>query len=156
VIFLPNYYSEVPLQIQQAKRLGINVPFLGSDSWGSAELIKLCGADCEGYYFSTHYAADNASDVAKKFIEGYTTKYGGTPDDVAALTYDAFGLLWQALKSAGKVDRQAVRDALAKIPKYEGVTGTMQFQEGSGDPIKSAVILQVKGDKFVFFANANP
>ncbi len=156
VVFLPNYYSEVPLQIQQAKRLGINVPFLGSDSWGSAELIKLCGADCEGYYFSTHYAADNATPVAKKFIDGYTAKYGNTPDDVAALTYDSFGLLWTALKNAGKVDRQAVRDALAKIPKYEGVTGTMQFQEGSGDPIKSAVILQVKGDKFVWFANANP
>ena len=156
VVFLPNYYSEVPLQVQQAKRLGIDVPFLGSDSWGSAELIKLCGTDCEGYYFSTHYAADNATPVAKKFIDGYTATYGGTPDDVAALTYDSFGLLWTALKSAGKVDRQAVRDALAKIPKYEGVTGTMQFQEGSGDPIKSAVILQVKGDKFVWFANANP
>ena len=49
-----------------------------------------------------------------------------------------------------------MRDALAKIPNYEGVTGTMQFQEGSGDPIKSAVILQVKDGKFVFFANANP
>ncbi len=156
VVFLPNYYSEVPLQIQQAKRLGINVPFLGSDSWGSAELIKLCGTDCEGYYFSTHYAADNATPVAKGFIDGYAAKYGATPDDVAALTYDSFGLLWAALKSAGKVDRQAVRDALAKVPKYEGVTGTMQFQEGSGDPIKSAVILQVKGDKFVWFANANP
>ena len=89
-------------------------------------------------------------------IEAYKAKYGTTPDDVAALTYDAFGLLWTALKSAGKVDRQAVRDALAKIPKYEGVTGTMQFQEGSGDPIKSAVILQIKGGKFVWFANANP
>ncbi len=156
VVFLPNYYSEVPLQIQQAKRLGINVPFLGSDSWGSAELIKLCGADCEGYYFSTHYAADNATPVAKNFIDGYTAKYGSTPDDVAALTYDSFGLLWSALKSAGKVDRQAVRDALAKVSNYEGVTGNMKFQEGSGDPIKSAVILQVKGDKFVWFANANP
>jgi branched-chain amino acid transport system substrate-binding protein len=50
VIFLPNYYSEVPLQIQQAKRLGIAAPFIGSDSWGSAELMKLCGGDCEGYY----------------------------------------------------------------------------------------------------------
>jgi branched-chain amino acid transport system substrate-binding protein len=156
VIFLPNYYSEVPLQVQQAHRLGITTPFVGSDSWGSDELIKLCGADCEGYYFSTHYAADNATPVAKKMIDAYKAKYGTTPDDVAALTYDAFGLLWTALKSAGKVDRQAVRDALAKIPKYEGVTGTMQFQEGSGDPIKSAVILQIKGGKFVWFANANP
>ncbi len=156
VIFLPNYYSEVPLQIQQAHRLGLTVPFLGSDSWGSAELIKLCGTECEGYYFSTHYAPDAATPVATKFIEGYKAKYGNVPDDVAALTYDSFGLLWQALQSAGKIDREAVREAMAKIPKYEGVTGTMQFKEGSGDPIKSAVILQVKGDKFVWFANAQP
>jgi branched-chain amino acid transport system substrate-binding protein len=156
VIFLPNYYSEVPLQIQQAHRLGITAPFLGSDSWGSSELVGLCGADCEGYYFSTHYAADNASPVAKKFIEAYNTKYGNVPDDVAALTYDSFGLLWQAIKTACSTDRQAIRDALAKVPSYEGVTGNMQFQEGSGDPIKSAVILQVKDGKFVFFANANP
>ncbi len=156
VIFLPNYYSEVPLQIQQAHRLGITVPFLGSDSWGSAELVKLCGTDCEGYYFSTHYAADAATPVATKFIDGYKAKYGATPDDVAALTYDSFGLAWEALKSAGIVDRQALRDALAKSPSFDGGTGNMKFVEGSGDPIKSAVILQVKGDKFVWFANANP
>jgi branched-chain amino acid transport system substrate-binding protein len=156
VIFLPNYYSEVPLQIQQAHRLGITVPFLGSDSWGSSELVGLCGTDCEGYYFSTHYAADNATPVAKKFIDAYNAKYGNVPDDVAALTYDSFGLLWAAIKSACSTDRQAIRDALAKVPSYEGVTGNMQFQEGSGDPIKSAVILQVSGDKFVFYANANP
>jgi branched-chain amino acid transport system substrate-binding protein len=156
VIFLPNYYSEVPLQIQQAKRLGITAPFLGSDSWGSAELLNLCGADCEGYYFSTHYAPDIATPIATKFIDAYKAKYNATPDDVAALTYDAFGLLWTALKDAGKVDRQAVRDAMAKIPSYDGVTGNMKFQEGSGDPIKSAVILQIKDGKFVWFANAAP
>lgn len=156
MIFLPNYYSEIPLQIQQAKRLGITVPFVGSDSWGSQELHKLCGNDCEGYYFSTHYAADAATPVATKFIEGFKAKYTTLPDDVAALTYDSFGLLFQALKSANKLDRNAIRDALAKIPKYEGVTGNMQFKEGSGDPTKSAVIVQIKGGKFVYFATANP
>ena len=156
IIFLPNYYSEVPLQIQQAKRLGINVPFIGSDSWGSEELLKLCGKDCNDYYFSTHYAADAATPATKKFIENYKAKYGSTPDDVAALTYDSFGLLWQALNTAGKNDRQVVRDALAKIPQYDGVTGSMQFKEGSGDPIKSAVILKIKDGKFVWFANAKP
>ena len=156
VIFLPNYYSEVPLQIQQAKRLGITVPFIGSDSWGSEELVKLCGKDCNDYYFSTHYAADASTDTTRKFIASYKTKYGTTPDDVAALTYDSFGLLWQALKTAGKNDRQAVRDALAKIPQYEGVTGNMQFKEGSGDPVKSAVILKIKDGKFTWFANAKP
>jgi branched-chain amino acid transport system substrate-binding protein len=156
VIFLPNYYSEVPLQIQQAKRLGITVPFIGSDSWGSEELIKLCDKDCNDYYFSTHYAADASTEATKKFIAGYKAKYGTTPDDVAALTYDSFGLLLQALKTAGKNDRQALREALARIPLYNGVTGNMQFREGSGDPIKSAVILKIKDGKFTWFANAKP
>ena len=156
MIFLPNYYSEIPLQIQQAKRLGIAIPFVGSDSWGSLELLKLCGNDCEGYYFSTHYAADAATPVATKFIEGFKAKYGSVPDDVAALTYDSFGLLFQALKTANKLDRNAIRDALARIPKYEGVTGNMQFKEGSGDPTKSAVIVKIKDGKFVYFATANP
>jgi branched-chain amino acid transport system substrate-binding protein len=156
IIFLPNYYSEVPLQIQQAKRLGITTPFIGSDSWGSEELIKLCGKDCNDYYFSTHYAADASTAATKKFIEDYKAKYGTTPDDVAALTYDFFGLIFQALKTAGKNDRQAVRDALAKIPQYEGVTGNMQFKEGSGDQVKSAVILKIKDGKFTWFANAKP
>jgi len=156
IVFLPNYYSEVPLQIQQAKRLGIKGPFLGSDAWGSQELIKLCGKDCEGYYFSTHYAADAATPSATKFIEAFKAKHGAMPDDVAALTYDSFGLLWQAIKGANKIDRQAIRDALAGISGYDGITGNMQFKEGSGDPIKSAVILQIKDGKFVYFATAKP
>jgi branched-chain amino acid transport system substrate-binding protein len=156
VIFLPNYYSEIPLQIQQAKRLGIEAPIVGSDSWGSQELLKLCNNDCEGYYFSTHYAADAATPVAAKFIEGFKAKYGAMPDDVAALTYDSFGLLWQAIKSANKIDRQAIRDALAGISGYDGVTGNMQFREGSGDPIKSAVILRIKEGKFQYFVTAKP
>ncbi len=156
VLFLPNYYSEVPLQVQQAHKLGLTIPVVGSDSWGSEELIKLGGKDMEGLFFSTHYAPDIAAPVAKKFIDSYKAKYGSTPDDVAALTYDSFGLLFQAIKSAGKLDRQAVRDALAKIPSYEGVTGKMQFKEGSGDPIKSAVILQIKEGKFTYFSTAAP
>ncbi len=133
-----------------------SVPFIGSDSWGSEELLKLCGKDCDNYYFSTHYAADAATPATKKFIGNYKAKYGAVPDDVAALTYDSFGLLFQSLKTAGKNDREALRNALAKIPQYKGVTGNMQFKEGSGDPIKSAVILKIKDGKFAWFANAKP
>ena len=156
VIFLPNYYSEVPLQVQQAQRLGITAPFIGSDSWGSNELLTLGGTALEGYYFSTHYAADNATPVAKSFIESYQKTYGVVPDDVAALTYDAFGLLFTAIQNAGKADREAIRAALSTLPEYQGVTGDMKFEAGSGDPIKSAVVLQIKDGKFTYFTNANP
>jgi branched-chain amino acid transport system substrate-binding protein len=154
-LFLPNYYSEVPLQVQQAHKAGFTGSILGSDSWGNIELVSLCGGECEGYYFTTHYAADIATPKAQAFIKAYEDAYGKTPDDVAALTYDSLGLLFQAIQAAGEVDRQAVRDALAAITSYEGVTGNMEFK-GTGDPVKSAVILQIKDGKFVYFTNAAP
>jgi branched-chain amino acid transport system substrate-binding protein len=156
VIFLPNYYTDVPLQIHQAHQLGITAPFLGSDTWGSPELLAQCGAECEGYYFSTHYAPDSTNPLVTRFSQDYQKAYGEVPDDVAALTYDSFGLLWKALQTAGQMDRQKVADALHSIESYEGVTGSMRFQQGSGDPIKSAVILQIRNGKFVWLANINP
>lgn len=156
LIFLPNYYTDVPLQVRQAHQLGLQVPCLGSDAWGTPELLSLCGEDCEGYYFSTHYSADAANPITTRFVEAYQAAYGQIPDDVAALTYDSFGLLFQALQAAGRADPQKVNDALHQIGRYEGVTGSMLFQQGSGDPIKSAVILQVQAGRFAWFANINP
>lgn len=157
VIFLPNYYSEVPLQVQQARKLGITASFVGSDTWATPELLKLAGKEIEGCYFTGHYAPDIATPKAKKFIAAYQAQYGEVPDDVAALTYDAFGLLFQAIQRAGKIDsREAVRNALANTPQYDGVTGTITFKEGSGDPIKTAVIIQIKDGQFKYFSSVAP
>jgi len=155
VLFLPNYYNEVPLQVQQARRLGIVCPFIGSDSWGSQEILTLCGPELNDSYFSTHYAPDIATETAQKFIRAYEVKYGKKPDDVAALTYDAGGLLLTAITQAGVLDRQKVRDALAGVQQYAGVTGTMKFH-GTGDPIKSAVILHVKDCGFNYYSTVQP
>jgi branched-chain amino acid transport system substrate-binding protein len=156
VILLPNDYSDIPLQVQQAHRLGIGAAFLGSDSWGDPELLQQCGTDCEGFYFSAHFSVQDTSPVTQEFVAAYTAQYDIPPDETAALTYDAFSLLWQALQTVGAVNREAIRDALAKISQFTGVTGSLQFQPGSGDPIKSAVIMQIKNGKFVFSTNANP
>jgi len=156
VIFLPTYYNDVPLIAQQARRLGITTTFIGSDAWSSPEIIKLGGADVEGSYFCNHFSTQIATDEAKQFVADYTAKYGQAPDDVAALTYDACGLIAEALKEGGKNDREALREALAKIREYKGVTGTFRFEPGSGDPLKSAVVLQIKDGAFQWVTNAQP
>jgi branched-chain amino acid transport system substrate-binding protein len=156
VLFLPAYYNDVPLIAQQARRLGITAQFVGSDTWSTPEILTLGGADVEGSYFCNHYSSQIATDVAKKFISEYQAKFGQAPDDVAALTYDAMGLLAQAISAAGSPDRKAIRAALSQVQNYQGVTGTMAFRPGSGDPIKSAVILQIKDGKFTWVANAEP
>jgi branched-chain amino acid transport system substrate-binding protein len=153
VLFLPNYYNEVPLQVQQAHELGVEATIIGSDAWG--QLTDKDMADMEGLFFSTHYAADIASDVAQEFINKYKAAYGEVPDDVAALTYDAFGMLFQAIESQGKADPESIRNGLTTISQYEGVTGMMEYK-GTGDPVKSAVILQIRNGKFTFYTLASP
>jgi len=64
--------------------------------------------------------------------------------------------LFEALKKSSTLDRQAVRDTMATISDYSGVTGDIKFTPGSGDPVKSAVIMQVRDDKFVWVMNAAP
>ncbi|MBN2124889.1 MAG: ABC transporter substrate-binding protein [Deltaproteobacteria bacterium] len=162
VLFTPQYYNEVALIVQQAHQLGWKKPIVGSDSWGSAETVKLCGPDCYGLFFSSHYAAAGAKGKTKEFIERYTKKYGYVPDDVAALTWDALHIVQQAIQDCGKVsgkvakDRQCVRDALAKIKNFDGITGKMTFTE-EGDPIKCAVIVRISEQgEFEFFKSVCP
>lgn len=152
VLFLPNYYNEVPLQAKQAREMGITATIIGSDAWSGIAEEDL--GQLEGSFFSTHYAPDIANDAAQRFIEAYQQTYEQIPDDVAALTYDAFGLLFQAIQLQG-VDSESIRTGLAAIEAYTGVTGTMEYR-GTGDPIKSAVIIKIEDGKFVFYKQANP
>jgi branched-chain amino acid transport system substrate-binding protein len=162
VLFTPQYYNEVALIVQQAHELGWNKPIMGSDSWGSAETVQLCGKDCYGLFFSTHYAAAGAKGATKAFIERYKKKYGYVPDDVGALTWDALGIVQKAIQSYGKItgnvekDRKGVRDALARIKEFDGITGKMTFTE-DGDPIKCAVIVRIseKGE-YEFYKSVCP
>jgi len=161
-LFTPQYYNEVALIAQQAHQLGFTAPIVGSDSWGSAELIPLCGEDCYGAFFTTHYAAAGAVGATKEFIDSYNAKHGYVPDDVAALTWDAFNLAKQAMEDCGTItgdlaaDRQCVRDALAKVTEFPGITGTMTYK-GTGDPSKCAVIVKI-GDagEFNFYQQSCP
>ncbi|GAB4556267.1 MAG: ABC transporter substrate-binding protein [Geothermobacteraceae bacterium] len=147
-IFVPDNYNQVALIVPQARKLGFQGEFMGSDAWGSAELMTLCGDACKGLHFSTHYAAAGAKGATKEFIDRYNKKYGYVPDDVAALTWDATRVVLQGIQNAGKLtgklrkDRKAVREGIAAIKKFDGITGSMKFDE-QGDPVKCAVVVQI-------------
>lgn len=154
LIFLPSYYDLAPAQIKQAHKLGIKAPFLGTDAWGNEQLLQQCGIDCEGYYFSSHFAADSTAPMTKTFVAQYNQLYGTNADDVAALTYDAFGML-DAISGINDFQSSTIRDALSGLARYEGVTGNIRY-EGTGDPIKSTMIMKISKGKFVWFSEARP
>jgi branched-chain amino acid transport system substrate-binding protein len=78
------------------------------------------------------------------------------PNDIVALNYDSVYLLKLAIENAQSFDRSAIREGLMSIKTYEGVTGTMTFDNGNGDPTKSAVIIQIHDGEFTYLDTIEP
>jgi branched-chain amino acid transport system substrate-binding protein len=160
-LFTPQYYNEVPLIVEQAKNLGLDMPIVGSDSWSDPQTLELCGDDCEGTFFSAHYVTEGATGITGEFIEKYENAFGDTPGDVAALTWDAMSIVVEAIRNCGDItgdvdaDRQCIRDGMAQVGDLEGVTGRMSFDE-EGDPVKCAVIAQIREGEFAFYSSVCP
>jgi branched-chain amino acid transport system substrate-binding protein len=148
ILYLPDYYNHVALIVPQIKDLGWgDRPILGSDSWGSADLVSLSKGSVAGYYFTTHYAAAGATGKTKEFIDQYRAAYGYVPDDVAALSYDSVRIILEAIQLAGisgnlATDRENIRASIAGLKDFDGITGRMTF-DGNGDPVKPAVVVRI-------------
>ncbi len=84
-IFVPGYYNEAGLIVQQARQLGITIPLFGGDGWEAPELLQIGGPALEGTYYSTHYSSENQSPVVQDFVKKYKAKFNGeVPDAMAA------------------------------------------------------------------------
>ncbi len=151
VLYLPDYYNKVSLIAKQAKEKGINVPMVGGDGWDSPDL-DLEAVD--GGFFTNHYSPEDPRPAVQDFVKRYKEKYGDVPDALATLAYDAANMLLQAMSDAKVNDPSVVKDYLKKI-KFEGVSGTITLDENN-NPIKSAVILQVKDGKVSYKETVNP
>jgi branched-chain amino acid transport system substrate-binding protein len=158
-IFIPGYYGEVGTIARQARELGITVPLMGCDGWDSEKLVEGAGGPgkaLEGCYFSNHYSKDDKSPRVQTFIKAYETEYGGkTPSGLAALGYDAMMVLADAIKRAGSIEREKVRDAIAGTKDFPGVTGNITI-DPNRNANKPAVVLQIHGNEFVYKATVKP
>ena len=152
VLYLPDYYPIVNLVGAQVKQRNLSVVMMGGDGWDSADL-DLKAAD--GGYFTNHYSADDTRPIVQDWVKKYNTKYGANPDALATLGYDAANMLFTAMKNANSTDPEKVKDALASLKDFDGVSGKMSI-DAEHNPIKSAVVLQVKDGKVSFVESVAP
>ncbi len=155
-IFVPGYYTDVGLIARQARELGLNVPLLGGDGWDSAKLYEIGGEALQGSYFSNHYSLDDPSPRIRKFVEAFEKTYSeGVPDAMGALGYDAAYIAADAIRRAGSLEGEKIRDALAQTKGFEGVTGTITF-DANRNAVKPAVVLKVDGGKAIYATTVQP
>ena len=154
-IWVPGYYAEVGAIARTAARLGVKIPLLGGDGWDAPELFTIGGEALNGSYFSNHFAPDQASPQAQKFVADFKAKYGQEPTGLGALGYDGIMVIADAIKRAGKAEPTAIRDALAVTKNYEAVTGNITMDKDR-NPEKSVVVLKIADGKAKYEALVKP
>ncbi|MGB3221172.1 MAG: ABC transporter substrate-binding protein [Desulforhopalus sp.] len=151
VLFMPQYAHEIADLVSQARARGWKKPILGGDAWESSDLMSSCGDLCKGLYFSSHFGAIGAQGKTKVFVEQFQAKTNQLPTGYAALGYDAAYMLFTAIGSMDSLsenlleNRATIKNKLASIKGFEGVSGTLDMNV-AGDPVKSAVVILINND----------
>lgn len=143
-------YNEGAVIMNQARKMGITVPFVGGNGFNSPEVIKIAGDSANGLIVATPWFGGKQDEKVQGFVEKYKAEYGKEPDQFAAQAYDALYILADAIERAGSDDRDAIRDALAETKGFEGILGEMSFDE-EGDIVMEPTVLTIKDGSFQLF-----
>ena len=156
VIFIPAYYEEVGKIVKQARELGITVPLLGTDGWDDPKVVEIAGAKAlDNTYFSNHYSSQDTDPAVVKFVDAYKKKYNQEPSALAALGYDSGLMIADAIKRAGSAEGAKIAEALAKTKDLKVSTGILTI-DANHNPVKSAVVIEMKDGKQTFKTKVNP
>ncbi len=134
--------DEVSDILRASRRLGFQGTVMGTDGLIG---IAAAGTVAEGVVVSSGFLVDRPTATARDFVERYRARFGELPRDGSAHAYDTVMLLAHAIEQVG-TDRKAIRDYVASIgagaPAFEGVTGTIRFDQ-NGDAVGKGVLIGV-------------
>ncbi len=128
VIICCSMYNTLAPFAKQYKQVNPDIQIVGFSNAYSQQLIKLGGAAVEGVMFPTIFFHESKDEKVQAFVKEYEGKYTTAPSSLTAQAYDSMGILLEAIKAAGSLDRNAIRDQVAKS-SYEGVTGLTKFDD---------------------------
>lgn len=148
IIYLAAMYADAGMIAQQLKRLGYGIEMFGNSSVYNQMFIDLAGSAVDDVFLTASFFAEEPAPEVQTFVSSFKKEYGIIPDQFAALAYDTTGVVIEALKVSGP-DRAKLRDALAHIKDYPGVTGNTTFDENR-DAKKGVLVLKIENGKFVF------
>ena len=152
VIFFGGIYSTVGPFIQQLRERGIEATVLGGDGLDSSDLTRLAGEAGVGTNYVSVSGPASAYPQAAQFGQDYQTQFSAPAGYPAFQAYDAAKACLLAIANAaseanGKPTREQVKAAMEDVDTFQGVTGTVTFDdEGDRSPATYYVFEVVSGD----------
>lgn len=149
VIFTPVSIAYATQIISQAASLGIDIPFLGSDTLDDNMVLEAAKGTDVQLYVSTFYQEGGNPEFDAGIKEYINTASGaleanGGNDTVAAVSamgYDAYYVALEAIKAADSVDPAAIKAALWDV-EHDGVSGHIAFDDENGDAVRDTAYIK--------------
>ncbi|MFP5240593.1 MAG: ABC transporter substrate-binding protein [Acidobacteriota bacterium] len=160
VLFIPSYFAEGAIIMKQAKELGATFKIMGGDAMDNPDIVKIGGKAVEGFVQTTFPydpSMKNMNPTAKKFTDTWKATHPADkePNVNAALGYDAYMIIIDAIKRAGSAKPEDITKALAATKGFEGVTGSTTINE-THDAVKPIGMIVIKDGKKVYEGEITP
>lgn len=148
-LFIPDYAERIGQIAPQLAFYGIDdLPLLGINGWNSPELLRLAGRYVEGAVFVDGFFLESSQPIVQEFIRLYRETYAEDPTILEAQAFDAANILFGLLDRKELDSREALRNALARLKNYPGVTGSTSF-DFTGEADKNLFLLKVQNGRIV-------
>lgn len=143
-LFLPDDARQVAQIIPQLAFSRLDyLQLLGTSGWHDPELGRMAGPLSEGAVFVDGFFAGSPWPEVRDFVARHQVAYGELPSILAAQGYDAARIILTLLARPEARDRETLRQALATLRDFPGVTGQTRFGP-NGDAEKTLFLLQVQ------------
>jgi ABC-type branched-subunit amino acid transport system substrate-binding protein len=148
-VFTYGNSRESALILNQMRAMGMDQWFLGSDRMVTQEFIDIAGPGHGKVAAGYPYDPSSQDPRHLQFVRDFTGAYGEAPETYAAHAYDGMTMLMEAMERAG-LNRALIRDELAAMKTYHGVTGLQEYDAVFSDRSPASLALLESG-RWVFY-----
>lgn len=155
LVFLPIYYSEAALILNQAVSMEYAPTFFGCDGLdGILAVENFDKSLAEGVILLTPFAADAKDEKTQKFVADYQAAYGDVPNQFAADAYDAIYIMKAAIEKSGATPNDSVSDICNKLKSamtqitVDGLTGAGMTWAATGEVNKEPKAMVIKDGSY--------
>jgi len=129
-LFVPDQYRKASLVAPYLAFYDLNdVVLLGNNAWNSVRLLEEAGEYVRDAVFVDGFFAESEMPHVSRFVDAFERAFDRKPRVLEAQGYDSLLILENAFHQANPKTRDRIREALAQMPEYPGLSGSTSFDE---------------------------
>lgn len=142
-LFVPDVYRKIPDVVAAMKSAGLSgIHLLGGAGWDHPGLLNAGAEALEGAVYVNGFYAKGTSFPVRDFVATFQAAYGFEPTILEAYAFDTMRLVGEVLRDNPTSGRPDLMLSMAKKRNFQGVTGTISFDD-DGDARRRLLVLSV-------------